>query len=106
LPDANWIDDAKNIEFYLSKFEPLISTLNFNDFNAFLEDQEHVFLAGRIKKHQLDKTFVEFKLPVVLIFYFLAKRKKTVIKNHWPTDFNVLQIIFNDLGLAPNWPTR
>ncbi|MGG5574278.1 GTP pyrophosphokinase [Vibrio diazotrophicus] len=106
LPASHWIDDTKNIEFYLSEFQPLLSTLSIDDLLEFLGDHEYSFLASRIESHQNNKAFVEFKLPVILVCYFLAKKKKSVIKKYWPTDFHVLQIIFNDLGLAPNWATH
>jgi len=95
--------DDRNAIIFVDSNRALLRKCTVEDFVKFFENQDFDFLKERIKHHQDTSDFFEFRQPIIFLSYFLAYRFPTTVKNYWPTDFSILQRIFSDLGIAPNW---
>ncbi len=103
LSDCEMLYENKNSELFIDALRELLARTSVEAFQTFLDEPENLFIAERIKGHIGAEAGIEFKSPFILLVYFLSYRFTIAIKNHWPFDFVLLQRVFNDLGLAPNW---
>ncbi|QOI56574.1 GTP pyrophosphokinase [Rouxiella badensis] len=95
--------DDRNAVIFVDSHRKLLSRSTVEELKAFLENPDYSFINEKIKQHQATSDFFEFRQPIIFLSYFLAFRFSTTLKNYWPTDFSILQRIYNDLGISPNW---
>lgn len=81
--------------YLLTKLREIDSAVTMADVAAFTRE-EHV---GKWVNSKADEQFL-FRQPAILLAYYLARRKRLVLKRHWPFTPDELEPLFSDLGIS------
>ncbi len=88
-------------DFVIDSLTPLLKKTNVEDFRAFCDDPDHVFISTRIAEAQ--STYLIFNSCTILLLYFFVWRTPRGLAKDPPIDRSILAKIFSDMGTAPPW---
>jgi putative GTP pyrophosphokinase len=91
----NFDRDALSNQLIVDAYLTVKPTLSFDDVKAFFDDNSAY--VERIRERVAIPTYL-YRLPAILLAYFIAKRYKHLAKTHWPLTEQSLEDIFTDVG--------
>lgn len=101
------VKSKHNIEFNFSKhddeiYDSLASLFNderISDFSTFFDKKYFIF--ERIKENKSHERF--FDSETILLAYYLSTTRRHSLPTAWPFELTVLQTVYSDMGISPNW---
>lgn len=81
--------------YLLTKLREIDSAMTIDDVVAFARAEN----VGKWVGSKADEQFL-FRQPAILVAYYLARRKRLVLKRHWPFTPDELEPLFSDLGIS------
>lgn len=82
-------------ELILNAYQVEVATIEAGSLEAFVKEND--FIKSKITDRKDDVLL--FAQPIVILLYFLAAKKRQILKDNWPLTLDDLRPIFSDLGV-------